>query len=229
MCVGFVIAAAVLCLSPQVGALWNDCPVIETVQDFDLDRYVEKTWYIQRQQVVVYQRAENLFCVTATYNREGVTQYWQEAVSVRNYANQGGVGGPSPSADFVLCATRPDEVNAPAKLVVSPCFLPPLLGGPYWVAALANDYSWAIVVAGQPSVKGQCGDEDPRCTTPEPGFIPNFTGNGEGLWFLTREQLPSNNVLDIMDATAALLGLCTARMVDVVHDGCTYEGSSHKN
>jgi lipocalin len=214
-----VLLAALLGPSPVAG-FFNSCPKIDTV-DLDIDSFVEKTWYIQRQQTTAYQPAENLFCVTATYALEGAKQYWKDAITVRNYANKGGVNGPSGGGN--LCAT----IKAPGKLVVAPCFLPSHFGGPYWVAAVASDYSWAIIVAGQPNVRGRCGDAN-LCTTREPSFLSGF-GNGEGLWFFTRAQVADQTTLATLEATAAGLGICTAKMLPVVQSGCTYTGSNHKN
>ena len=221
-----LVLSSLLHSSTTTDAAKNTCPRIPTVQDLDIEKYVEKSWFVHRQQITSYQSAEDLYCVTATYSIEGQKQWFQDAITVNNYANTGGVnegsGGP-----FALCATRRDPVNEPAKLRVAPCFLPSILGGDYWVTAVDDKYEWAIVVAGQPTVEGNCGEWN-LCTTPEPGFIPNPGGNGEGLWFLTRDSKPDIKLLEHMEAVATDLGICVERMEDVVHDGCKYEGAGLK-
>jgi lipocalin len=203
----------------------TDCKTIETVQNFDIDKYIEFTWYIQRQQVNSYQSAESLYCVTATYNDDGKKQWGKPAISVSNYNNDGMVNAPTKDgSDGVICATT-SIANEPAKLAVAPCFLPPFLAGDYWVAAVADDYSWAIVTGGQPTIAGECVVDALLCTTPETSAL---LGNGQGLWFFMREQAQNAVTLATMEATALALGICTANMVDVVHEGCTYAGANHK-
>jgi len=199
----------------------DECPEISPVADFDIDQYISKSWYIQRQQTTSYQPADSLYCVVATYDKEGKKQYFKDAITVSNYGNEGGVNQGSDGV-FGLCAIE----RGTARLTVSPCFLPPFVGGPYWVVAIADDYSYAIVVGGQPKERGQC--EAGLCTTKEGGPFFLTLGSGEGLWFLTRERFPDESVLETMEAEAAALGLCTASMLDVVHEGCLYEGARIK-
>jgi lipocalin len=204
----------------------NDCPDVNPPSDFDEDEYISKTWYIQRQQVNSYQSERDLFCVIATYEKTGRLNWLRKAITVRNYGNRDSVnnrsgGGPA------LCATRPIFNSSPAKLVVTPCFLPPsLFGGPYWVAAVAEDYSWAIVTGGPLTVDGECGAEEDFCTTKTRGTL---FGIGQGLWFLTRDQFPGALVIPAMEAKALELGICTAAMKNVVHEGCNYEGAFIKS
>lgn len=229
-----------LCLLvQQTSALFNlfggsgpTCPsVTPVVENFDIDEYIEASWYIQRQQVNTYQSADTLFCVVATYEREGRQQWFQEAITVINFSNEGGVneGARAGTGFGGLCATL-GEGEMAGSLRVAPCFLPPFLGGPYWVVAYSPG-SWAIITGGQLSVLGSCGEEEGVCTTRESGsiFDPlSFIGNNQGLWFFTRDPLPDASVLEEMEAAAASLGICTANMLDVVHEGCTYEGTTIK-
>jgi lipocalin len=202
----------------------NDCRKIDPPTDFDVDKYIEKTWYIQSQQENSYQPEEDLFCITATYGKEGKRQFFRSAITVRNYGNTGLNVENGSSGGFVLCATQPSPDADPARLRVAPCFLPPaLFAGDYWVVAFDPDYRWAIVTGGQPTIEG-CGDDLCR------NKIGNsLTGNGEGVWFFTREQLPDSAVAAEMDAKAASLGICTAKMKTVVQEGCTYVGATIKS
>jgi lipocalin len=203
----------------------NDCPEITPPTDFDLEEYTRKTWYIQRQQLNTYQSEEFNFCITATYEL-GRKKWGRDAITVMNIANKGSINTPTAGNGPSLCAYLDDE---PAKLKVAPCFLPPIFAGQYWVASLAVDYSWAIVVGGQPDQDGECADEN-LCTTREAGIIPFLPtlGNGQGLWFLTRDQNASDAILASMEAAAEAAGICTANMLPVVHEGCLYEGVTIK-
>jgi hypothetical protein len=157
----------------------------------------------------------------------GRRKWFRKAITVRNYGNRDSVNNPiGGSGGPVLCATRPSPNSAPAKLDVTPCFLPPaLFGGPYWLAAFASDCSWAIVTGGQLSECGECGDGEDSCTTKAGGSL---FGIGQGLWFLTRERFPSALVIPAMEAKAVEVGICTAELKNVVHEGCNYEGATIK-
>lgn len=225
----FLLTAA-LCWMPTDARLFrNKCTQIDTPDDFDLDAYTEKSWYVQRQQTNTYQPEGDLFCIVARYDRDGRRQWGRKAVTVRNYANRGGVNGDSPNGDFKLCATPRFRFRKPAQLRVAPCYVPTSLGGDYWVVAFEPNYEWAIVTAGQPDQEGAC-EDDSLCTLREEckiGFLP-CVGNGQGLWFFTRERFPQAEVLEAMEAKAAELGICTANMKDVVHEGCLYQGINLK-
>lgn len=226
----FLSAALLLCCMTEGRLFNNGCAKIDTPDDFDVDLYIEKSWYIQRQQTNTYQPTDDLFCIVTRYDKESEKQWGRNAVTVRNYANRGEVNGPSPSEDMILCATPRYRNRKPAELRVAPCFLPASFGGDYWVVAFEPNYDWAIVTGGQPDQKGECDEDESLCTLRTDcsiGFLP-CVGNGQGLWFFTRERFPSSEVLDAMDAKAAELGICTANMKDVVHEGCNYDGQNFK-
>lgn len=206
----------------------NDCPKLTPPADFDLDEYVKQTWYIQKQQPISYLPESDFYCVAATYDLEGKKQWFREAVSVRNYASRDRINNSNNAGNFTLCATRFDPDDEPAKLMVSPCFLPPRLGGPYWIVAVADDYSWAIVTGGQPDREGECGEESGLCTTAS-GSRFTLLGNDQGLWFFTRAQVADELTMLAMEAKALELGICTAGMKDVVQEGCLYEGAVIKD
>ena len=226
----FLLFSAALCWVPASSRLFEHCSRIDTPDDFDLDTYIEKSWYIQRQQTNTYQPESDLYCIVATYNKEGKRQWGRKAVTVRNYANKGAVNGPSPSADMILCATPRFRFRKPAQLRVAPCLVPVTLGGDYWVVAFEPNYEWAIVTGGQPDQKGECSADESLCTLRTDcnvGFLP-CVGNGQGLWFFTRDQNPAPAVLTAMENKAAELGICTANMKEVVHTGCNYLGATLK-
>lgn len=201
----------------------NGCPVVSVVEDFNIDEYIRKSWFVQKQQVNGYQPENALYCVAATYESEGkgVPFFWGTVISVYNYGNVNEVNGrnQNDSNGMVLCARQPDE-NTPAKLLVAPCFLPNFLAGDYWVVAAGpspSNYEWAIISGGQPTEK-----YDDGCTTKESGI------NGSGFWFFTRAKVASEETLAEMESVARNLGFTTSLLKDVAQEGCNYEGANLK-
>jgi len=202
------------------------CPVIEPVGNFNLTQYIEKSYFVQKQQVNPYQSKNQLFCVTATYNEQDGSDF----ISVSNYGNNDAVNGPVQSTGdgslfSELCALPQEE--GVGSLKVAPCAFKPvfnLLGGPYWVVAVADDYSWAIVSGGQPKVLKQ---EDPvQCTTKQgTSFLDT---NGSGLWLFTREQVASEETVQAMENILEDMGVYTGDLLPVEQAGCTYDGADLK-
>lgn len=87
----------------------SDCETVEPLADLDLDLFLEHTWYAQQQQLTSYQPADELYCVSATYNNSGATIPFFSGlvISVYNYADKDEVNGePVNTADGqVLCAS----------------------------------------------------------------------------------------------------------------------------
>lgn len=203
-------------------AAMSTCPRVDTVGSaaFNLTEWVRKTWYIQEQQVVDYQPLSSFFCVAATYNNEGksVPFFDGTVVTVYNYANKDKVNGALQNANnMTLCARAVNKTDA-SKLTVAPCFLPNLLAGPYWVLGIGDDdreapgeYTWAVVIGGEPTVQW-----DDGCTTKESGT------NGAGLWLFTRSPVASKKQLEAMHALLKEKGVATSRLHPVQQAGCDY-------
>lgn len=220
-----------LCSTFSVPLICNNegpqCPHVSPLNatQFSLDAYIEKSWFIQKQQVNPYQSENQLYCIVATYNK---TDESSEFLEVKNYGNNGGVNGPPQNPDdngsfFNLCAKQIDG----GELSVAPCFFGPafdLAAGPYWVLAVADDYSWAIVSGGQPD---QPRDSNATlCTTKEgEGFLDT---NGSGLWLFTRERVASSDTIELMEGTLLELGIYTGDLKNVTQEGCNYEGATLK-
>lgn len=192
---------------------------------FDLDQYIEKTWYVQKQQVTPYQSENDLYCVTATYAKKS-----NGLIDVRNYANSGGVNGNIMGSSnngtifSNLCAKQVDG----GSLKVAPCLLglgPDLVGGPYWVLDVGGNYSWALISGGQPD---QVKQEQPKvlCTTKEGRCFLDV--NGSGLWLFTRERFPADSLIQAMEARLVEMGIWTGDLLDVVQEGCNYVGDNRK-
>ena len=189
------------------------------MQGFNTTEYLRSTWYIQQQQVTGYQPRETLFCVAQTLNESNrsVPFFDGPVIDVYNYGRIGGVNGTLENPDnYTLCARQPNSSN-PAEIINAPCFLPNILAGPYWVLAAgpsSNNYSWAIVSGGPPTVRYS----DGNCST-------KLTGtNGAGLWLFTRE--PFGEIADIfvskMRVILRNIGYTTSLLINVTQRGCNY-------
>lgn len=198
------------------------CPKLSTVTDFNVTEYTRKTWFFQKQQLTEYLPQNTFYCVAATYNLEGkkVPLFNGTVVSVYNYANEDKVNGANHNKDgMVLCARQPNA-STPAALEVAPCFLPNALAGDYDVIAVGgspSQYTWAVIIAGQPTEKF-----DDGCTTKETGV------NGAGLWLATRDRVASNDTVLEMETALKSLGVATSRLFPVEQEGCKYDGAKLK-
>jgi len=199
----------------------SGCPKVTPIDNLNLTEWVRATWYIQEQQVTGYQKEEDLYCVSATYDVQPsrkVPFFGGEVVSVYNYAEENAVNGKStnPNNKTILCARVPDA-QTPSKLLVAPCFLPNLLAGDYWILAAGpspDNYEWAIISGGQPSVK-----YDDGCTTKETGT------NGSGFWLFSRSPVADAAQMAAIKQKAKDLGFTLSRLHPVAQAGCKREGA----
>ena len=124
------------CLSAATSmALADRLPPPQVVSTVDLGRYMG-TWYEIASNRPLFQA--DCFCTTATYTlREGA----EPVVGVRNACNRGSAEGRLTTVEGEARIPNP---SVPAKLNVrfGPIALP---GTNYWIIALADDYSWAVV------------------------------------------------------------------------------------
>ena len=195
------------------------CSKVTTVgsANFNLTEWVRKTWFIQEQQLVVYQPLSSFYCVAATYNLEGATVpfFGGTVATVYNYANSHEVNGPLQNADNMTLCARVVDKHDTSKLAVAPCFLPNILAGPYWVLGIgkskAGEYEWAVVIGGEPTVEYADG-----CTTRED------KQNNAGLWLFTRNRVATKEQLDAMHRLLKAQGVATSRLHPVAQEGCTY-------
>lgn len=209
-----------LIISVVLASFDYKCPTVklQTVPPVNLTEYVRASWYIQRQQLTAYQQLNDLYCVTATYNKDKYSKvpfFQGDVISVYNYGNRGEVNGPCENFNkTVLCARVPNK-NNPEKLVVAPCFLPNILGGPYYILAVgpySNNYTWAIVIGGQPTVK--MGNY--TCTTSDNRI------NNSGLWLFTRERNASEKIIQNMYNILEEKNISTNKLYEVRQEGCNY-------
>jgi lipocalin len=216
-----------LCWVPFASCEGDRCEDVSPLpaEDFDLDRFIEKSWFIQKQQVNPYQSEEQLFCVVATYNLrdDGFLQ-------VQNTANNGAVNGAPQISDTDsffsdLCAEQVDG----GELRVAPCvfqFAFPVVAGPYWVLAIGEDYSWAIISGGKPNEVREEVDGRTFCSTKEGSSF--LDTNGSGLWLFTREKVASPEKIATMEKVLTDKGIYTGDLKPVQQSGCNYVGQPIK-
>ena len=199
-----------------------NCPNVELQKNppVNLTEYTRSTWYVQQQQVNGYQRKEDLFCVAATYNRDNnskVPFFKGTVLSVYNYGNFNKTNGLSLNNSTVLCARQPNA-SEPEKLLVAPCFLPNILGGPYWILAAGPSpqmYDWVVVIGGQPSVRVS----NTTCTTKLNGI------NNSGLWIFSRDRILDNSTLSMVRDLITSKNVSTDKLLHVNQTGCLYKGA----
>jgi len=126
----------------------------------------------------------------------------------------------TPSFATPLCA-RQYQKDVPAAVKVAPCGLPKSFSGDYWVVEAGptqDNYDWAIISAGQPSVKLS----DGLCTTPT--YCSGPAQAACGLWLVTRQQVPSAATFTALEAAAVRQGISLKKVVTIDHTDCGYDG-----
>jgi len=179
------------------------CPTVETAPNFDFDAYSKAPWYVHQQMPISYLPIEQFYCVKAEYSNR-YPKWWQFQYTVNVYNEGSDESGQITGGE--LCAY--DKGADPAKLAVSPCFLPLIFAGDYWVIAYNEsenlDEEYALISGGQP-----------RKYTPE-GCR---TGTGyfsSGLWIFTRNRERNDDIINTVRdiATENFYDLSVLRDVD---------------
>lgn len=202
-------------------SLFKKCKHVDTVDTFDLNEFVRKTWYSQMQQEVKYQTKESFYCVTATYNFEEnrtVPFFSGKVISVYNYANRNEVNGDPVNTKngTVLCARQPNDKDN-SKLLVGLCNLPNIFTGDYWIIGYGPKnppYEWLVVSGGQPKNHYIDG-----CTTRI-----NSTNNA-GLWIFSRYPIMSTSDLKSAMNLLKTKGYTLSKLIPVQQKGCIYENA----
>lgn len=129
-----------------------------------------------------------------------------------NEARRGSVGGPPANpTGFLLSAVaagKPGTDDCASRLKVGPGWLPTFLYGPYHVARVAPDYTWAVVSGGPPTVRAPDGS---GCSV-----------GGNGLWLFSRAAGGDKAAaaLKAARAAAADAGYSLSGLIDVPQEGC---------
>jgi lipocalin len=205
--------AAMMATTSSVAANGSSCLDVETVQEFDLTKYVSKPWYVQQQAENTYSTKEYSRCVTAQYIEKGYDTFWKYNIGVYNYAEN--INGDS-SIGGDLCASPVKGESG--KLQVAPCFLPKSFAGPYWVVAYDEEEGYALISGGRPKYEVEdsgCGKDgtSPCCKTGD-GI------NNSGLWIFTRSQNPDESLVTKVRNIATKKGFSTSVLFDVDHTDC---------
>lgn len=146
-----------------------------TVQNFNLNVFSAKRWYIQEQMQVTAVPAHAHFCIHADYKILDKKTFWGYDIQVHNVAADDAPPHKVHDSGSFICAKIVDASTG--KLAVGPCFLPSFLAGPYWVVSYDEAEGYALISGGAP-------------TKSFPGGCRTGTGfNNAGLWIFTRAQV----------------------------------------
>lgn len=149
-------------------------PGFSTVQNFDLDVFAAKRWYIHEQMQVLAVPSKAHFCIHADYQKLARKTFWGYDIQVHNVAADDAPPHGVHDSGAFICAKIVDA--SAGKLAVGPCFLPSSFAGPYWVIAYDESEGYALISGGPP-------------TQPTPNGCRTGTGvNDAGLWIFTRTQ-----------------------------------------
>mmetsp|Transcript_27629 Transcript_27629/g.69335 ORF Transcript_27629/g.69335 Transcript_27629/m.69335 type:complete len:230 (-) Transcript_27629:109-798(-) len=182
-----------------------------TVQNFDLDTFISKMWFVQQQMPVTYLPKSQNRCVFAQYSKREKPGIWGYEVGVHNHAEDVAPPHKVHDSGSTLCAKVVDPSSG--KLAVAPCFLPSFLAGPYWVIAYDEGQGFALISGGAPAKASPDG-----CRT--------GTGvNGSGLWIFTREQKRNEKLVNKVRGIAAAKGFDLSVLNDVDQTECSGSGS----
>eukprot|EP00428_Durinskia_dybowskii_P018583 CAMPEP_0170225236 /NCGR_PEP_ID=MMETSP0116_2-20130129/12325_1 /TAXON_ID=400756 /ORGANISM="Durinskia baltica, Strain CSIRO CS-38" /LENGTH=228 /DNA_ID=CAMNT_0010475953 /DNA_START=83 /DNA_END=769 /DNA_ORIENTATION=- len=203
--VGARLAALLITATAFAAAPPATCPPddFDSTDNFDLDTYISKPWYVQQQMEVSYLPASQNRNVRAQYARKQGWSLFRYDLSVYNHAED--LAEPHNSRDAKLCAKVVDALTG--KLKVAPCFLPPFLAGPYWVVAYDESEGYALVSGGPPEQSA-------------PGGCRTGNGvNGAGLWIFTRKQARDQALVDKVREIAKDKGFDLSVLNDVLQVG----------
>mmetsp|Transcript_26362 Transcript_26362/g.39939 ORF Transcript_26362/g.39939 Transcript_26362/m.39939 type:complete len:260 (-) Transcript_26362:118-897(-) len=186
----------------------DECPIVETVSNFDIDQYASAPWYSHQQAENSYSPQDQNFCVRAQYTVREESTFWGYTVDVANQdQNELGAG-----RDGNLCAYQTDD--AKSKLAVAPCFLPKLFAGPYWIVAYDEAEGYALISGGQPNIPAYDGDNN---------FVGCKSGTGinnSGLWIFSRSQTRNETLISVVRDIASEKGFDLSVLNDVDHSNC---------
>lgn len=192
----------------------DECPIIDTVSDFDIYDYASQPWYSHQQAENSYSPLDQNFCVRAQYTVREDPTFFGYTVDVNNQdQNEFGAG-----RDGNLCAYQTDAADS--KLAVAPCFLPKFLAGPYWVVTYNNEEGYALIAGGQPTIASYDADNK---------FIGCKSGTGinnSGLWIFSRSQTRNETLISTVRDIASEKGFDVTVLNDVDQSSCGEESCS---
>lgn len=168
----------------------------------------QKSWYVQEQMTVIYQREADLYCVRDTYTQLmdrtlDLTTHWKKRDSDKwSVAHMNG---------YI------EDLNNPSHFLVGPKLIPNFLRGPYWIidAGVGRDgaYDWMIVSGGAPKNLNR---SNGKCQT---GRLLNESG----LWLFTSKAFGVADRVVEMRRRLFRDGFDLTVLLKVDHTGCGYE------
>jgi len=187
-------------------------PDFDTVQNFNLDAFAAKRWYIQEQMQVAAVPANAHFCIHADYKLLTKKTFWGYDIQVHNVAADDTPPHKVHDSGIFICAKI---VNSTAgKLAVGPCFLPSFFAGPYWVIAYNEVEGYALISGGAP-------------THSTPNGCRTGTGvNNAGLWIFTRQQDRNEALVEKVRHIATDKGFDVSVLQHGNHTGCDSSNSA---
>jgi len=210
------VANVVVALPALVSARLNEgttlptCPPADfsTVENFDLDAFVSRRWWIHQQQAVTYLPVEQNRCVYAEYTKFTRPTLFGYDIRVDNHAEE--VVPPHTVHDTGsgICAKIVD--GAAGKLAVAPCFLPIAAAGPYWVIDVNEEEGYALISGGLPTVPASGGCQ-----------MDSGTVNDSGLWIFTREAARDEALVQKVRGIAAQKGFDLSILNDIDNSDCS--------
>lgn len=138
----------VLLAALTVAVAASTCPPANfvTVDNFDLDAYISKRWYVHQQMQGALEPKDLFQCQWTEYSMMKKHSFWGFSIAGHDHIDM-----PDGSAkDLHPCAKVVDEEHG--KLEVGECFLPTLAAGPYWVVAYNETEGYAAVSGGPPTL-----------------------------------------------------------------------------
>jgi lipocalin len=197
------------------------CPPqgFSSVQDFDLNTYISKRWYIQQQMETAYLPKTHNWCVFAEYTRRAKKSLLGYDVDVHNHAEEQDGTVHDSNKDIRgggIMAKIVDEKRG--RLEVAPWFIPTFLSGPYWVIDYNEAEGYTLVSGGPPTLAGN-GD---ACRT-------GSGTNNAGLWIFTRAQKRDEKLVTKVREIASKKGFDLSVLNDIDHSNCTVQSQqSHE-
>lgn len=206
------------------------CPPdgFEARPTLDLESYISRLWYPQRSAPVIYAMNQS-FCSVVKYTEDTTCNFLcgdAPRIDVRNRGLAGSINGSLNDASLKAMVPKSDQAPAEVRVgfpqkgftpsnywVVDAGTYDDILDGTHDKNSGGTDYEWAIISGGSPtrSSNGKC----------IAGTFGQF--DTRGLWIFARDPMPPTGAVQAVDDYAASLGLDTASMIPVVHEGCTYD------
>jgi len=189
------------------GAVSAACPpeAFSSIEDFDLDGFIAKRWYIQQMMETSYLPKSHNWCVYAEYRRLAKKSFWGYDVAVHNHAEEQD-GTIHDSGDKINAKILDQKTG---KLEVAPYFLPTFLAGPYWVIDYSEAEGYALISGGAPTESGK----DGLCKT-------GSGTNNAGLWIFSRAQKTDINLVGKVRGIAQSKGFDLSVLNQIDHSSC---------